>query len=81
MPFSCLSQSPKQFFTQKPTKFQVQSLQDHLQGMFLTTFSFFFLDFAKKILGLLDLGTFEKGVGKFDFGQKNFKFLIGLSPI
>ena len=49
--------------------------------MFITTFSFFFLDFVENFLGLLDLGTFEKGVGNFDFGQKNFKFLIGLSPI
>ena len=40
-----------------------------------------FLDYAEFVLGYLNLGFSKKGVGNHVFGQKFFKFLIGLYPI
>ena len=75
------SLNPKQFFTQKPNQFQVQSLKNHFKGMFSTIFSSFSLDYAENVLGLLDLGIFEKGVGNLNFGLNFVNLLIGLCPI
>ena len=41
----------------------------------------FLLDYAEIVLGFLNWGFFEKGVGNYDFGQIFFKILIGLCPI
>ena len=48
---------------------------------FLTFFSSFYLRLCRICFRVLKLGIFEKGVGNYDFGKKNFKILIGLCPI
>ena len=49
--------------------------------MFLNNLFTLFLDYAEKFLGLSWIGDFQKMVVFIDFGQKNFKILIGLCPI
>ena len=49
--------------------------------MFSIIFSSFSIDYAENVLGLLDLGIFEKGVGNLNFGQNFVNLLIGLCPI
>ena len=77
---SCLSQTQNNFHL-KPINFKFKLCKIIIKVCFSTIFSLFHLDYVENFLGFIDLGIFEKRVGKVGLCQDLFKFLIGLCPI
>ena len=75
------SLKPKTIFTQNPINFKFKLCKIIIKVCFSTIFSLFHLDYVENSLGFIDLGIFEKRVGKVGLCQDLFKFLIGLCPI